>query len=128
MVHRTFDDDAQIDHDAIGPTFDLAGQTFHCLPAAPAGALNLMLEAVKTDTRGNQVFSAPDLIGFVCMVLIDERWVRDEDDPSQWRTEPADDVERFRDVCEGKKYIVPIEKLGEVVVWLTEQYVGRPTS
>jgi hypothetical protein len=132
MVHRSFDVDAVVDHAAEGPTFDLGGQTFHCLAQCPAGVLNRMLDAMQTDVRGNRTYNAPDLIAFVTGVLIDKRWVLvPDDDPEQdstWQPELADDVDRFLDVVDSKDTIIPIERLGDVVVWLTEQYVGRPTS
>lgn len=132
MVHRSFDAEAVVDHALTGPTFDLGGQTFHCLPSAPAGVLNRMLDAVQTDARGNRVFNAPDLIGFVCGVLIEHRWELDDEQPAegevQWHQVPTDDVQRFLAVVDSKDTIIPIERLGDVVVWLTEQYVGRPTN
>lgn len=120
MPHRSFTVDTEAREE--GPSFDLAGESFQCIPAAPADALNQFLMAVSIGPDGEQVFHAPNLIRFMEAVLIDQRWEAD-DEGEGWVD--ADDVARFRALCRSKTTIVTIENLGEVVIWLVETYTGR---
>jgi hypothetical protein len=91
------------------PTFTLAGEKFTCLPVAPAGALNDLVAGIG-EIDGNTVYSAPNLIAFCEAVLVEG------------------DEKRFRKVVHSKKTVVPIETLGDVVMWLAEVLVDRPTE
>lgn len=133
--------------------FKLVDQEFEALPEAPAGAVNDLLAGITLDERGNRVYSAPNLIRFVTSVLVDERCIPIEDDDDNdygdrvvsvddarergmwvdpdWHASkvavmPADDVERFLDLCFSKRTVVPVDTLGEVVIWLSEKLTGRP--
>lgn len=130
--HRTFGTPTP-DVPPEGPTFDLAGETFRCVAVAPPAVLLRLASAVTVNERGEQVFNAPDLIAYVTGVLVDEVWAVDEpdeegkQDPAAGRWVPVDDVDRFRELVYSKRVQIPIEVLGEVVLWLSEQYTGRPT-
>lgn len=130
-AHRDFDDYQQKAATEPGPTFNLKGQEFRCLPEAPGGILARMATAVQVDTRGRQVFNAPDICAFIEGVLADRVWHEEEYHdgetvPGRW--EDVDDVARFRDLVFSKDTVVPIELLGRVFLWLSETYVARPTG
>jgi hypothetical protein len=109
-LHKKFDVE-RTDPDAETPSFELAGKTFNLLPKAPAGVLNRLVASVRYDDNNNQIYSNLDLCRFVEGVV-----------------QPAD-LDSWREVVESKDIIVDIQKLGEVVTWLTEEVYGdRPTS
>lgn len=116
--HRSFGAEHS---DAKPLTFDLMGQSFTGLPEAPSGILNDLIAGIQFTPDGNRIYSAPNLIAFVQGVLIDEY----EDE--EGNVLPADDVERFTRLVHSKKVIVPIETLGDLVIWLSEEYGARPT-
>lgn len=120
--HRTFgstttDPSAQ---PAEPVTFDLSGapplsaevwtETFTCVPVAPSGVLDDFVSVASVDERGNRVWNAPSLLRFLKGVLIDT------------------DVVRLDKLVHDKKRIVPLDTLGELVLWLSEELLGRPTT
>ncbi|MGI8425603.1 MAG: hypothetical protein ACR2M4_03200 [Actinomycetota bacterium] len=86
-------------------TFDLAGEKFTCIPEAPGGTLTDFIGDAGEGTSR----AAPAMLNFIKAVLID------------------DDVERFNSIIYSKTIMVPLETLLELVRWLVEQYVDRPT-
>lgn len=124
-LHRTFGTVAPSENGEEpaaleGPTFTLEGgppvsptvfsETFTCVPVAPAGVLDDLAACVRVDGRGRQIYDAPSLIRFMRGVLVDA------------------DEERFVDLCHDKTRIVQLEDLGNVVMWLSEAILGRPST
>ena len=120
--HRTFgttttDPDAQA---VEAVTFDLSGgpplskepwsETFTCVPVAPAGVLDDFVSIATVDARGNRQWNAPSLLRFLTGVLVDE------------------DVVRLNELVHDKARIVELNVLGEVVLWLSQELLGRPTT
>ena len=112
MITKSFDEgleEAKLEPIA---TFELAGQTFRCLPEAPAGVLTNLARAVGHDDQGNTVFSNLDVMAFLEGVLFEE------------------DARAFRAVCNSKTKIISIDRLGGVMLWLSQDVYapGRPTA
>lgn len=139
-IHRNFDEERAADAgpEIDGPTFELGGETFHCMAIPAGGVLPRVLNAVRFDDRGRRVYNAPDLVRFIEDVLCEEMQVPQAPPPSDdaapalveavMVTQPVDDVERWTALMEDKKRPVPIETLGNVVMWLIEFYTDRPTT
>lgn len=128
--YRSFDYDVP-DPTEEGPAFDLAGEHFRCVAVAPVGALAAFLDGIIYDEHGKQLFRTPVLIKFVDSVLIDQVWVpetTDEDGVTPGRFDPADDAERWQALVMAKDNAFPAELLGEVVLWLANIYLERPTN
>jgi hypothetical protein len=128
QAFRNFDsDDAAVDEREPGPEFELGGEKFRCLPEAPSGVLAALAMAASVDQRGAVTFNQPNLIGFMEGVLVERLWRADPELPAGGEWEPADDVQRFRALLSSKSTIIKIETLGELMMWLSEVYTGRPT-
>lgn len=137
LVESYRDFDADVDEfDAEGPTFDLGGETFHCVPMPAGGTLARIAAAIGRDERGRQVFNLPDMNAFIEDCLIDEvttvaagEATEENPEPADVVVvEPADDIARWQALMADKKRPVPIKKLGELTVWLTNYYSeDRPT-
>lgn len=142
--YRDFDEGAP-DLDAVdGPVFVLGGEEFHCLPAAPGGAMLRLVNAIGKDARGRTVYNLPDIDAFIREVLIEDRLVPaklppaaegEEGEPSGTQvdsgvmvTEPADDVERWEKLMNDKKRPLHIQQLGDLLLWLQGEYTSRPTK
>lgn len=123
MAHKTFTAPAKADgptDDGEPTTFDLEGvrasngekwkETFTCVDLAPVGVLDELVSSSHIDEKGNRIYNAPSLLAFMGGVLVD------------------DDVARFMAWSKDKDRAVPIETLGEIVMWLSEELVGRPTG
>ena len=90
----------EVDPNAEGPTFTLAGETFRCLPEMPAGAFLSLLDQGST-------FSASGLFIRACLVREDEG--------------------RFDAVISGKERIVVLSRLPLISDWLlTEAWEPEP--
>lgn len=85
-------------------------ETFTCVPEAPSGVLDDLTSSTLIDDKGNRIYNATSLLAFFEGVLID------------------DDVKRFRAITHDKDRIVPIEYLGDVMMWLSEEFMERPTQ
>jgi len=108
-MFKRFDLESPEDQEEI--TFELAGETYHCLPQAPGGVLNRLMGSIRIDERGREQFSGLDLIGFLDGVLT------------------APDAARFREACDSRDVIIPIAKIGEICMWLSQEvYADRPTA
>lgn len=133
--HRNFDDGAEAIPE-FGPSFELGGETFHCVPAAPGAVLARLMASVRVDERGRQVYDAPNLVLFVEDVLAEEMPVEQpatvNEDGSEnapaMVVEPVDDVERWRALMKDKKRPVQIKVIGDIVLWLNGWYTDRPTQ
>lgn len=104
--------------------FELAGETepadgqepgewvekFTAVARAPFGAMNDIQASVGTDGQGNMVYNRMNLINFFRQVLVDS------------------DVARFDQLCRDKHKLVAVETLGEVFMWLNEEYAERPSG
>ena len=119
MPHKNF---APASAQGAGPrepvTFTLSGKTptgeewaekFTCLEEA-SGVLDDLASSASYDAQGNRVFHAPSLVSFVAGVLVPE------------------DEARFRRLTKDKTHVVPLETLGEITLWLSEELVGHPTG
>lgn len=84
-------------------------ESFTCVPIPPAGMLDDLSAMAHVGADGTQIFNAPSLLSFMRGVLIDQ------------------DVERFEDLVRSKAKVVELEALGSVVIWLAEEFTGRPT-
>lgn len=121
-----------------GFVFHLAGETFTTLPEAPSGVLNDFIAGIQLDPSGRRQYSAPNLIRFIEGVLREEealtaeeaeaRDIKREPDGDGLVYVPTDDVERFRAIVYGKRNVIPIEALGELVIKLGEVLGDRPTQ
>lgn len=83
-------------------------ETFSCLPSAPAGVLDDFVQAAGA-FDGSNIWTAPSLTGFLRSVMLDA------------------DVERFDGLLHDKSRIVELQDLGELVMWLSSELMGRPT-
>lgn len=88
------------------PTFSVAGREFKCLPEPPAGVLTDLIASAE----GSPVAQTIALVGFISGCMSDA------------------DAEAFQLLIHDKDTIVPLETLGHIVEWLTEQYSDRPTT
>lgn len=134
--HHNFDDDFPVEERKDGPSFDLGGETFHCVPMLPGYALTLLGRFVGTDERGKAVTSS-DVTQFMEAAIAEERYVTHEptidgDDPSSiegggdvW--EKCDDLERWRALMADKRRPIHADTLAKVVLWLYGWYTERPT-
>jgi len=89
-------------------TFKLHGETFTCRPALQGKTL-LDLVAKSSDTE-NPGEAAAVITKFFSTVLVPES------------------NERFEALANDPDRIVSVEKLGDIVGWLVEQYTDRPIS
>jgi hypothetical protein len=114
--HRVF---SATPSDEPPPTFTLDGtlpdgsgwaETFTCVPEAPAGVLDDLVASMGIDGDGNQRFNNVSLLRFIRGVLVEG------------------DVGRFERLVRDKARVVPLETLGEIMLWLAEELTGRPTS
>jgi len=136
--HWDFDDEP---HDApkVGPTFTLGGETFHCLPALAGGVLPRLMNAVRVDERGRQVYNNPDILLFMedvlaisLPVMIEQPVPEDAPDGTEpieveaW--EPCDDVARWDALMFDKARPQELERIGRIMLKLTEFYTNRPTN
>jgi hypothetical protein len=90
---------------------DKWAESFVVLPMAPSGTLDDLMRSVGTDTKGRQVFNAVSLQRFMEGVLLDE-----------------DNVDRFVALMHDKNRLLPIDTLGDAVMWLAEEITDRPTK
>ncbi len=123
MPHRKFDftpDPATADtEDREDLTFELAGmglltkepwaESFTAVPVAPPGVLDDVASSMGVDDKGNRVWHTPSLLGFMRGILIDE------------------DVSRFEKLMHDKDRAIDIKDLGEIMLWLTEELLDRPS-
>lgn len=138
--HRNFDEDMPRQDDE-GPSFKLGDEEFHCMACPPGGVLPRVMSAARFDDRGRRVFNAPDIAMFIEDVLCDEMLVPQAPADTVDGTgaevalvegvmvlQPVDDVERWKALMEDKKRPIPIERLGDIMLWLIEYYTDRPTA
>lgn len=122
MPHRKFDlTPAPTDQDEPREpiTFELSGrglltkepweESFTAVPVAPPGVLDDVASSMGIDDRGNRVWHTPSLLGFMRGVIVD------------------DDVARFEALMRDKDRAIDIKDLGEIMLWLTEELLGRPS-
>lgn len=116
-----------------GPTFELGGEHFTCVPVAPAGSVNDLVSGIQSDGGGNEIYSIPNLVSFMTQVLREREWVSPSDAQyeggalvGEWV--PRDDVTRFRRLIYDKDRPIKVEVLGALVIWLAEQLTLRPTT
>lgn len=103
MAHKTF----LIPQSTVDPpSFDVAGESFVCLPTPPAGVLFDVITAADGDVAAQ----ANSTIGFLSGVLSDE------------------DAARFVALIHSKDTVVPTDTLAEILQWVIEQYTERPTT
>lgn len=84
--------------------------SLEAVPTAPSGVLDDLARSVTIDSRGRQTWNSLSLSRFMEGVLLD------------------DCLEAYQDLARDKNRILPLEVLGDVVMWLTGKITGeRPT-
>ncbi len=83
---------------------------FRCVEVAPPAVLDDLVSSSSIDERGNRKYYTPSLIAFMNGVIVDE------------------DLPRFNALMRDKDRAIEIEILGETVIWISEEIVGRPTG
>jgi hypothetical protein len=125
-----------------GPTFQLGGEEFRCVPVPPGGAVLRLVSAIGRDERGRQVYNLPDINAFIEDCLLEEHVVTQLSQPTDEQgdpdgnadpievvvTEATDDLARWRVLMGDKKRPIPIKTLGDVLMRLQEHYTERPTE
>lgn len=96
--------------DGVGGDGEPWKEQFTCLAVAPSGVLDDLTSSSLLDPQGNRVYNATSLIAFFEGVLIE------------------DDVVRFRRLVHDKNRIVDLDTLGDLMQWLSEELLGRPTK
>jgi len=91
--------------DREAPKFKLHGEEFECVKAVQGKVLLNMTTKVSSEDPAEQANMINDFFGYV---LTD------------------DSHERFNALIESKDKVVPVEALGEIVAWITEQLTSRP--
>lgn len=138
---RNFDEDYNAKEIARGegPVFELGGEEFHCLPVPPAGAVLDLVQAISRDDRGRTVYNVPDIDTFIRACLVEKRYamqpapadVEGKQDPEAQVevVEDCDDVARWAALLHDKKRLIPSSVIGDLYLWLQEQYASdRPTQ
>lgn len=87
--------------------FKLHGEEFDCVNAIQG---KVLLDLVAESTSDDTAVQAKAINSFFGNVLSDES------------------AERFYKIIESKDKIVPVETLGEIVSWITEQLTARPNQ
>lgn len=111
-----------------GVVFELAGEKFTTLGEIPGAVMNDFLVAISVDERGRRKYSLPNLLNFLTGILREEegltpeeaadRGIVQEPDADGLVWVPTDDVERLERVVYGKRHVVQIDELGELVMAL----------
>lgn len=83
---------------------------FRCLPEIPARALNRLASSVGTNARGEQVVNQLSVVDFLKDVII------------------PPDRDLFDALLDDDERQVPLEKLVEVMSWVTEELGQRPSG
>ena len=120
--HRTFRSTSARATDATAEpvTFTLEGgpplvkeewsETFTCLLAVPAGALDDLAASAGLDDRRRREWNAPSLIRFLMAVVVPE------------------DEQRLWDTLHSKDKIIELDDLGATMMWLAEELTDLPTT
>lgn len=136
--HRNFDLD-QPKLPERGPTFELGGEEFHCVPCPAGQTLARLYSSARINDRGQQVFDAPNMQIFIEDVLaeflpVDVSVPPPDDAPEGTEAtivtemQPCDDIARWRALMADKARPIHISVIGNVLVWLSGWYTDRPTE
>lgn len=118
MANRNFDlelDRYTKDLPTEGPTFNLGGEQFHCMPLPPGGVMS------RLSGTGTNVAT------FIEDCLMKFRTIESNGDTIDAVVEPTDDVERWRKLMADDDRPIPVELLVDVVIYLSKEYGERPT-
>lgn len=85
-------------------------ERFEAMGTPPAGAQLALAGIIRYGSRGKQNIDMNSMMDFFARVMSDE------------------DYERMRNLFDDKRWIIPIDAVGEVFEWLTEEYNDRPTK
>lgn len=85
-------------------------ETFRVVPVAPAGVLDDLAASVGVTDAGDRVWNQVSLLRFIRGVIVDE------------------DVPRFQRLTHDKDRVVALQLLGDVMIWLSGELVGHPTT
>ena len=111
-THRNFDAELRpLPKD--GPTFDLGGETFHCVPLPPG-------EVMSRLTGGGL-----NVADFIRDCLLTDKIMFDDEDREV--VEAADDRKRWQELMTDPGRPIPVDKLVDVVIYLAKEYGDRPT-
>lgn len=115
-AHRNFDAEMK-PIPKEGPTFELGGETFHCLPMPPGGVI------ARLDGSGMNVAN------WIRDCLLEHAEVTSHTEEGGTTTvlEDVDDVERWNALMVDKDRPVPVQQLIDILSWLNEEYGERPT-
>lgn len=121
----------EINHEP-GPEFDLDGESFRCVRVAPPAVLAAMLNSIEFGGSGETQFRIAGILAFLGGVVADAVWERstetvEEGGQPEWKLVDVDDWSRWQNLVRDRNRQVPIEVLGEIVGWLAEEYLERPT-
>lgn len=86
-------------------------ESFQCYPRCAPQALAELAMARRVDVQGNPVWNSAAILAFIRRSLLTD-----------------DDRFRFAQLSNDPERALLVEDLGEVVVWLAEVYVDRPTT
>jgi hypothetical protein len=102
----------------------VVGEPFRVMPKIRLDIVQMMVAAVQLDGKGDRIYNI-DILNHV----ISESLVREVYNPVAEKWEPVNDRERFAEVIASDRWNIPIETLGEIVMWLTEIATGgHPTG
>tara|TARA_B110000483_G_C18109719_1_gene509219 strand:- start:692 stop:1027 length:336 start_codon:yes stop_codon:yes gene_type:complete len=102
---KDFGNNFVVDREA--PKFMLHNEEFECVKSIQGKVLLNLTTQVASDDPAKQAAMITDFFNYV---LTDESYVR------------------FDALLESKDRIVPVEALGEIVGWITEQLTARPEA
>ena len=91
-------------------------------------------EAISFTLHGEEFFTVPELQGAVLINLVKDSSSDDAAKNASVVTEffeyalTDESYERFQALITSKNKIVRVEKLGEIVGWLVEEFTNRPES
>jgi len=136
-----------VDMKKPGPKFKLEGQMFHCLPALPGVAVQRIALALRMNAKQEQVYDAPNVIGFIEDCLRRREWIDLSGEPEDFELldelteeqqklvadeggywEDTDDRQRFRTLIESDDPIIELDTLGELMGQIQAAYGERPTQ
>lgn len=98
-----------------GPTFQLGGETFHCVPL-PNG------EVMSRLTGGGL-----NVATFIEDCLVDGKEIGYSEDGQDVVLAPTDDIKRWRELMADPERPIPVSNLVDIVLYLAGEYGDRPT-
>jgi len=107
--------------------FKLDGQIFRATGAPSSELVAAVLGVMPSSNNGKRVYSAAILMGAITELVLERIWVDDVDLPDGGRWQSVDDRERMRAILSSDERQIPIEELGELVMYLVGEGIDIPT-